>query len=474
MKKLLSLMLLFTGFATGAWALEQDDDGYYLIGSAQDWRDFAALVQTTPTANARMTADIDLGTTVSMIGSNSSNYQGIFDGQGHSLSFTWQKTWENLAPFEYIHGATIKNLASVGELTYSGGGTGLVLYVNGEGNVIEKCYVKVPNPVTSGLYQWQADLLLMNSGSEVLIKDCLCQDISKQTVIYDRGANSVISIENSLFITPGLSSIALQRDLNATTTNSYCVTTSDDKSGNANCTQVTTEQLASGEITEKLQAERSEEVWVQDAFINQPMLKIFANKMSYTVPTSGVGTFSTGVAVTLPDGLEAYYCKNYDGTKGTVSTQKIEGTIPANTGVLLRGTGGETYTISASAETPEAIDGNALVAVTEATHVEQTEDDNTNFMLTGGKFVKIGGSATSKMPANRAYLQIATASLPSGNSGESLVLEWADDTPTAVDFAEGTATAVADGAYYTLDGQRLAGKPVKKGIYVSGGKKVIR
>ena len=46
---------------TSAKALEQDGAGNYLIGSVQDWKDFATLVQTTPTANAKMTADIDLG-----------------------------------------------------------------------------------------------------------------------------------------------------------------------------------------------------------------------------------------------------------------------------------------------------------------------------------------------------------------------------------------------------------------------------
>ena len=59
--KLMLAAAAATLLCLGARALEQDTDGYYLIGSVQDWRDFAALISTTPAVNAKMTADIDLG-----------------------------------------------------------------------------------------------------------------------------------------------------------------------------------------------------------------------------------------------------------------------------------------------------------------------------------------------------------------------------------------------------------------------------
>ncbi|MBQ9236286.1 MAG: leucine-rich repeat domain-containing protein, partial [Prevotella sp.] len=149
-------------------------------------------------------------------------------------------------------------------------------------------------------------------------------------------------------------------------------------------------------------------------------------KSSYTLPTSGIGTFSTGTAVTLPEGLRAYYCKNYNSTAGTIATKEVTGAIPANTGVLLRGTAGETYTITASAETPDAISENALVAVTEATHVDQTNGEYTNFMMKGGKFIKIAASSDDeKMPANRAYLQLPTASIANSLNIE---IDWKEET----------------------------------------------
>ena len=58
-KRIIISMLTLLCSCSGAWALDLDSsDGYYKIGSLQDWKDFATLVQTTPTVNAKMMADI--------------------------------------------------------------------------------------------------------------------------------------------------------------------------------------------------------------------------------------------------------------------------------------------------------------------------------------------------------------------------------------------------------------------------------
>ena len=88
-KQLLISCLIFLCCCTGAWALETDGEGYYLIGSVQDWKDFAAIVETNPAVNAKMTADIDLGDDQTMVGTLSVPYQGAFDGQGHTLTVNY-------------------------------------------------------------------------------------------------------------------------------------------------------------------------------------------------------------------------------------------------------------------------------------------------------------------------------------------------------------------------------------------------
>ena len=110
-KRLLSI-LLFTAISVGAWALDKDADGYYLIGSVQDWKDFAALVETTPTANAKMIADIDLGDDQTMIGTSDQPYGGTFDGQGYTLKVDLYVAGMTAAPFRYVNGATLQRMSS--------------------------------------------------------------------------------------------------------------------------------------------------------------------------------------------------------------------------------------------------------------------------------------------------------------------------------------------------------------------------
>ena len=106
-------ILLFTAISVGAWALDKDSDGYYLIGSVQDWKDFAEVVNsgTKIAANAKMTVDIDLSTDVTMVGTESNPYQGTFDGQGYTLTVNWAVSGiDGVAPFRYANGATIQKL----------------------------------------------------------------------------------------------------------------------------------------------------------------------------------------------------------------------------------------------------------------------------------------------------------------------------------------------------------------------------
>ena len=156
-----------------------------------------------------------------------------------------------------------------------------------------------------------------------------------------------------------------------------------------------------------------------------------------------------------------------------IATKEITGAIPANTGVLLRGDAGETYAITASSETPEAITDNALVAVTEATHVDQTDGDYTNFMMKGGKFIKIAASSNpdDKLPANRAYLPILTSALSTIGSN-SIEVKW--DEETSISNVNVNGNVNHKDAWYSLDGRKLNGIPAKGGVYINNGKKVVK
>ena len=57
-------------------------------------------------------------------------------------------------------------------------------------------------------------------------------------------------------------------------------------------------------------------------------------------------------------------------------------------------------------------------------------------------------------------------------SSMKVVLINADGTSTAIDAID-VETEFADGAWYTIDGRKLQGKPAVKGIYINGGQKVL-
>ena len=231
------------------------------------------------------------------------------------------------------------------------------------------------------------------------------------------------------------------------------------------CSWATNETLSDGTIATALQNGRAEEVWVQDPVTNQPMLALFAGK--YKVPASGIGTFSAKANFTLPDGLKAYYCKNYDSEEGTIGVVAIDGTVPANTGVLLKGTAGETYTLTISDETPATITDNALVAVTEQTNIAQTAGDYTNFGLSGGVFKKVNTNGGT-VKANRAYLRIPTSALTPEASARGISLVW-DEESTGVTSVQGSGLTVHD--YYDLQGRRVVNPA--RGLYIVNGKKVF-
>ena len=146
--------LLF--MAQSAWALSSSG-GYYLIGTAQDLKDFASLVNAgNTTINGKLIAPIDLaGSELNQwtpIGTYSYPYNGTFDGQGFTISNLYYHQSVGCAGlFSRAGGsARIKNVRVVVDIdntgngaTAAGGGTeaGGILGMGSEGTVIINCSV---------------------------------------------------------------------------------------------------------------------------------------------------------------------------------------------------------------------------------------------------------------------------------------------------------------------------------------------
>ena len=201
--------------------------------------------------------------------------------------------------------------------------------------------------------------------------------------------------------------------------------------------------------------------------------KVSGSLFRYTVPASGVGTFSAATAMALPEGLTPHYTTTMkqSGSRLYVNVEDISGNIvPAETGILLKGEGEASFTLLPSTDEATAHDNNTLVAVVESAHIDQTSGDYTNFMLKDGKFIKIAEAEGSiKMPANRAYLPVESTVI--NGSAKSIVLLWTDE-----EMATGIGKVATDegteAPAYNMNGQRVGRS--YKGIVIVNGKKILK
>ena len=95
------------------------EDDYYLLTDARDFYVFAGMVNAGRTQiNAKLLADIDLRETdfaETMVGTEAAQFAGIFDGQGHTITYSYTVDANYGGLFAYMNGATIRNLRVEGE-----------------------------------------------------------------------------------------------------------------------------------------------------------------------------------------------------------------------------------------------------------------------------------------------------------------------------------------------------------------------
>ena len=144
-------------------------EGKFLIGSVEDWKEFATQVSKKSDLNAVMTADVDLGDEQTKIGT----YKGVFDGQGHTLT-VHLTGGDDISPFGTISNAQIKNLHIDGTITVSGmHGSSIASYVAGN-STIENCRSSVVITTSRNNYFDSGGFVgRVNSGNTVSFTNCL-------------------------------------------------------------------------------------------------------------------------------------------------------------------------------------------------------------------------------------------------------------------------------------------------------------
>lgn len=154
-------------------------------------------------------------------------------------------------------------------------------------------------------------------------------------------------------------------------------------------------------------------------------------------------------------GLEAYTVSALTSSSATL-TKVTE--APASTGLILKGTAGETYNIPVKASA-SAVGTNYLKAAVTATTVEA----NSTYVLSSGQFMLFTGT---EIPAGKAYM--LKNDVPTGARGDIEII--IDGMSTGINMVEDVRSKM-DGVFYDLSGRRVL-YPTK-GLYIVNGKKVI-
>lgn len=191
-----------------------------------------------------------------------------------------------------------------------------------------------------------------------------------------------------------------------------------------------------------------------------------------TLGADGYATFASPYALDLtsssllPQGVTAYKA-SVKSEENTVKFTKLDQYVPANTGILLEGSNGQTVNLSIAATATE-VSGNDFKVNTTGQTFAASENYNYYGMKPNSELVfGLFDPTTVAIPANKAYLMVAKPT-PSSPDAARLTVTF-DGKTTGISTVE-AVEAETEGVY-NLNGQRIA--VPQKGLYIVNGKKVI-
>lgn len=197
---------------------------------------------------------------------------------------------------------------------------------------------------------------------------------------------------------------------------------------------------------------------------------LYDNSLSLTANSANASNWTTfycgGVGYSVGNDVTIYKAAK-NGTSSVTLTEVSGGIIPAGQAVILKATASPVaLTLTQDAATGDYT-GNELLGV----DVETPQDANKTYYVLSkpaGKdfgFYKLKNSVN--LGANKAYLEVATTGAPG-------FLGFDENTTGVVPIDNGQLTIDnLAGAWFSLDGRKLQGKPTEKGLYIVNGRKVV-
>ena len=500
--------------------------GTFDIASKEDWKAFCDLVNSGQNAvDAKITQDVDLGSDIVMVGAGTNKYAGMFDGQNHTLKINWNSGSETrIAPFYSVDGATIRNLRTEGyikSITY--GLSGLIYSVDGA-TTISGCVsaVNITSSYNEGGCAAAGMIERVRDNAKVTITDCVVK--GKFTATTEEGKRYMAGFVCNQYGTCTLTNCLYVGENNGTGSNNhtfgYKTTLTNcyylNACGEAQGERIVEKQLKSGEVTKKLQGDRTDSChwaqvlgempnlyhapdksrtnyvyydeansrWTCEDFRltdGTPLpigLDFTATKATYD-RTLAAGKATLCLPYELPvQGFRAYTLADRQESRTAVHFEKVSGTLGAYRPYLLvaDGTlqlGGENLQVKADRSSIVLSAGNYYFkgAVHDVVNWWLTSD-HAYILQADGQFHKVTSDNPSvTVPAYRAYI-----SYNSHEGAKPLSIVFDGETTGIY----GTTDGATDGAVYNLQGQRVADRlddsvrrQIPAGVYIVNGRKVV-
>ena len=224
-----------------------------------------------------------------------------------------------------------------------------------------------------------------------------------------------------------------------------------------------------GNFQKKVILEGSLETYFSRAGLKS--LKIANIGIYQTVSNAGWATLYLGFSTIIPETVNAYVIKAEGVNENYVTLSKIEGILPANTGIILENTGEHLF-MGTQADTNHQTDNNLLQGSVKNEIVEgdayflAMQNGHAGLYLAELDKDADGNSGNTHFMnyANKAYLPVTAGSSLSTNL--RFVMEGTTDI-------ENIETEKADDTIYDLQGRRVD-EMREKGIYIINGKKILK
>ena len=508
------------------------EDDPYLIGSTDDWNNFAAVVSGGNTFSGKfvkLTSDISVST---MAGASDANsFQGTFDGDGHTLTLNMSDfTEQYLAPFRYVGSATIKNLKTAGTRSTSGQYAGGLIanIVNGSTVSIEGCVSSVT--ISSTSYTNSGFVSRLGDNSQLTIRGCAfvgslegSESRNNAGFVGYCQSGSTATIEDCLFapdhISTGLANCQTFVRGDATWLINRCYYSQ--AYGAVQGRQAVSHSTVPTGLGDPVHdygmvKAYKNGIWFDGNFYGTPATVTLANAEDNSTTISNANGYVANVTLSgrtlYKDGAWNTLCLPFDvtiagsplagATARPLTSASISGTtltltfgdvvtaLEAGTPYIIKWTADANYVDDDAHNIVSPVFSGVTIDKTDRSYDNGISGDNrvrfigtyssTTFTAADNSILLMGGENTLYYPtagagigAQRAYFKIGSDGALLARRLTAFNIDFGDDETTGIISTTNDTNDTNSDAWYSLDGRRLSAKPSRAGVYINKGIKVV-